>query len=131
MNNFFDLFNSSSVQYPLQFKQAFRGAQYQLEFLSKIKGLSKVMIFNKTDVNISNKVKVFTNAIQYKFTSSNVGILAKCVSRNPIFIITPFYAKLLEALFSTIRGLNGNVFNPISNQFFYSFRKIFSEILYC
>lgn len=46
--------NSSSVQHPSQFKQAFQGAQYQLEFLSKIKDyLSKIMIFNKASANIS------------------------------------------------------------------------------
>jgi len=37
MNDFFDVFNSSSVQHPSQFKQVFRGAQYQLEFLSEMK----------------------------------------------------------------------------------------------
>jgi len=60
MNDFFDLFNSSCVQHPSQFKQAFQGTQYQLEFLSKIKDyLSKITIFNKAGVNISNRVKVF------------------------------------------------------------------------
>lgn len=128
MSDLFDMYNSSTVVHAVKYRQTFTGKDYQIKFLLELKEyLKRITIFTKQGTNISNKVKVF------KYWYQNINSLLKMwdylrISAPEVkfLLMRRFNQDSVENFFGTVRGMNGNAFNPTPIQFYYSFKKVFS-----
>lgn len=109
-------------------RQAFTGAQHQIQFLQKMFDyLSNLKVFSKKGNDITNKTHVF------KFWKLNIKSLLSLwtyiQSTQPDikFLLTRrLNQDALENFFGKIRTLNGAAYTVTPSQFYFGFRKLFS-----
>lgn len=120
----FDLLNSSNTGKAKKYNRAFRGEQYQIDFLNEcFNFFDNLKIIDNAGKNITNRMK-FINGM--KITISGLKFLWNSVlSAIYKFVFTRrFNQDALENLNGAIRQQNGNCINPTAIQFQRSFKKL-------
>lgn len=123
MDKLFDLLNSSHTSNAKEFNRAFKGEQYQLDFLNEcLNFFSEVKVVDKTGKDVTNRMK-FVNC--FIITIKGLIQLWDCLSEKFKFLFTRrLNQDVLENFFGTIRQQNGNCVNPTAIQFQRSFKKL-------
>lgn len=126
-DSLFDIFNSSTVINKKSYRQAFTGAQHQLQFLQKMFDYILGLKVSKKGKDITNRVQVF------KFWKLNIKSLQLLWihMQNTLpdikFLLTRrLNQDALENFFGKIRMLNGAAYTVTPAQFHFGFRKLFS-----
>ena len=128
MDSLFDMFNSSNRAETKKFKQAFENAEYQVDFLIRVREyLSTFQLYNNlSGKNVTNLVKTF------KCWISNINFLLQIwqflqTNFNGILylLLRRFGTDALEHFFEKLRSIIGNSNNPTAIQCCQCFRKKF------
>ncbi|CAK1589753.1 unnamed protein product [Parnassius mnemosyne] len=126
ISNLFDLFNSSTLQSPNKYKRAFRGDNYQIEFLEEMltffKNLKLIRSDGQKDVtNIMNFIHGFQVSIK-----SLLKLHEDLKSQKNKFILTRRLNRdCLENFFGKVRQAGGNRKKPTCRQVSNVFNKEF------
>lgn len=123
MDKLFDLLNSSKTPGTKLFNRAFKGLDYQVDFLKDcLKFFSEVQVVSKNGENCTNRVK----CIKYiRVTISGLLHLWEMVKtfKYDYLLTRRLNQDCLENYFGFVRQQNGNCINPTPIQFQRTFKK--------
>jgi hypothetical protein len=125
IDKLFDLFNSSTTSTGKKYNRAFKGLDYQINFLKECyEFFENVKVINHQNRDITNNIKCLKG---WKVSINGLIELwdiLKGAGYQYVFT-RRLNQDCLENLFGSIRQKSGNNFNPTPIQFFRSFKTLF------
>lgn len=125
MNNLFDILNSSNIIGATEYQHAYKGSDYQQNFLQEcFNTFNKLIVRNWKGENITKAVKCIQG---WKITINGfIHLWDILKSKEMEFLFTRRVQQdCLENFFGSVRQENGNCVNPTPIQFIRTFRKLF------
>lgn len=123
----FDMLNSSEINHPNKFKNAFQGLDYQIDFLEEmIIFLQNIKIYDLNNKDVTSKCKFIKC---WMVTIRAIQILWQRLSQAGFKYLKTRRVNqdCLENYFGNVRQQGGNSLNPTPIQFERAFRKLFCQ----
>jgi hypothetical protein len=128
----FDILNSIRTKDAKEFNRAFKGLDYQINFLNDMSlFLNNVKVFSKKNIDVTNRIKCIRG---WKISiKAVIHLWYQCLKPCGFeFLLTRRLCQdALENFFGSVRQQAGNSINPTPIQFQRAFRKLFNLKLFC